>query len=339
MRTESVRAGCLAGFLSLMAVPSVGAQEAPVPPRPEARPVTHAEHGVPRVDEYYWLRDRDDPAVVSHLEAENAYVDAVLADTEAAREALFDEIVGRIRQDDSTVPVRRGDWWYRTRFEEGKEYPIHVRMRGGPDGPEEVVLDANRRAEGHDYYAAAAGPLAVSPDGRILAVAEDTIGRRVYTIRFRDLASGDWLPGEIPAVTPSLAWANDSRTLFYVRQDPQTLRPFQVLRHRLGTDPADDPVVFEETDETFSIGVGRTKSGRFVLISSHQTLSTEVRALAADDPRGAFRVLLPRERNHEYSVDHLGEHWLIRTNRNAPNFRLVRAPLADPAPERWTEIL
>ncbi|MFO7587547.1 MAG: S9 family peptidase [Gemmatimonadota bacterium] len=338
MRTKAWL-GLLLGSAVVTGARTARAQEVAAPPRPEARPVELTLHGVTRLDEYYWLRERDDPAVLAHLEAENAWTRRALAGTEERQERLFEEIVGRIPPDDATAPVALGGWWYRTRFEEGKEYPVHVRARGEPGGPEQMLLDANERAEGHDYYAASVSPLGVSPDGRVLAVAEDTIGRRIYTIRFRDLGTGLWLPDEIESATPSMAWASDSRTLFYVRQDPQTLRYRWVLRHELGTDAAADRIVYEETDETFGVGVRRSKSGRFLLLRSDQTLTSEVRWLDADDPRAEPRVLLPRERGHEYSVEHLGDHWYILTNREAENFRLVRAPLGDTRPERWEEVL
>jgi oligopeptidase B len=212
-------------------------------------------------------------------------------------------------------------------------------MHASSDGAPQVLLDANQRAEGHSYYAARVSPLGVSPDGRTLAVAEDTLGRRFYTIRFRDLQSGEWLPDEIRSVTPAMAWANDSRTLFYTKQDPETLRWYQVFRHRLGTDPSEDVLVFEEADETFTSWISRSKSGRYLLIGSSQTLATEYRYLDADNPDGEFQVILPRQRDHEYSVEHDGDSWLFKTNLEAKNFRLVRAPISDPRPETWEELV
>ncbi len=338
MRTRTWRAPALAGVL-LVSGTRAPAQEAVSAPRPEARPVELTRHGVTRVDEYYWLRDRDDPRVLAHLETENAWTRRSLARTEGLQETLFREIVGRIPPEDATAPVALGGWWYRARYEEGREYPVHVRARGGPDGPEQVLLDANERAEGHDFYAASVSPRGVSPDGRVLAFAEDTVGRRIYTIRFRDLETGARLPDEIPSVTPSLAWANDGRTLFYVRQDPQTLRYRWVHRHELGTDAADDPLVYEETDEAFGVSVRRSKSGERILLESSQTVTSEVRWLDADAPRGDPRVLIPRERGHEYDAEPLGDSWYLRTNREAENFRLVRAPGDDPGPATWEEVV
>ena len=326
----------LTGAFLVTSIPAAVAQEAP---RPERRPVELTNHGVTRVDEYYWLREREDPAVISHLEAENAWTEVRMAGTEDLQSTLFDEIVGRIPPDDDSAPVPHAGWWYQSRYEAGNEYPVHVRLKGTPDGTPQVLLDGNQRAEGHSYYSASVSPLGVSPDGRTLAFAEDTLGRRFYTIRFRDLPSGEILPDEIRSVTPAMAWANDSQTLFYTKQDPETLRWYQVYRHRLGTDPSEDVLVYEEADETFTSWVSRSKSGRFLLIGSSQTLATEYRYLDADTPDDEFLIILPRQRDHEYSVEHDGDSWLIRTNRDAKNFRLVRAPISDPRPEMWDELV
>ncbi len=326
----------LTGVFLMTSNPAAEAQEAP---RPERRPVELTTHGVTRVDEYYWMRDREDPAVLAHLEAENAWTEVRMAGTEELQTRLYDEIVGRIPPDDDSAPVPYAGWWYQSRYAAGNEYPVHVRMHGSPDGAPQVLLDGNQRAEGHSYYAARVSPLGVSPDGRTLAVAEDTLGRRFYTIRFRDLQSGEWLPDEIRSVTPAMAWANDSRTLFYTKQDPETLRWYQVYRHRLGTDPSEDVLVFEEADETFTSWISRSKSGRYLLIGSSQTLATEYRYLDADNPDGEFQVILPRQRDHEYSVEHDGDSWLFKTNLEAKNFRLVRAQISDPRPETWEELV
>ena len=326
----------LTGVFLMTSNPAADAQEAP---RPERKPVELTNHGVTRVDEYYWMRDREDPAVIAHLEAENAWTQVRMAGTEELQSTLFDEIVSRIPPDDDSAPVPHSGWWYQSRYEAGNEYPVHVRMEGSPDGEAQVLLDGNKRAAGHSYYSARVSPLGVSPDGRTLAFAEDTLGRRFYTIRFRDLQSGEFLSDEIRSVTAAMTWANDSRTLFYTKQDPETLRWNQVYRHRLGTDSSEDALVYEETDETYSSWISRSKSGRFLLIGSSQTLATEYRFLDADTPDGEFQVILPRQRNHEYSVEHDGDSWLIKTNREAKNFRLVRAPISNPGPETWEEIL
>ncbi|MCL7927163.1 MAG: S9 family peptidase [marine benthic group bacterium] len=336
MRPRTCLPALLVGVMMTNTAAETAAQE---PPRPRANPVELENHGVTRIDEYYWLRNREDPAVIAHLEAENAWTRSKLAGTEELQERIFEEITGRIPQQDASAPVRLRGWWYQVRYEEEQEYPVHVRMKGSPDAPAELLLDGNIRAEGHDFYSASVGPRGVTDDGRYLAVAEDTVGRRMYTIRFRDLESGLWLPDEIPSTTSNFAWAADSRTLFYVKQDPETLRWDRVYRHRLGSDPAEDVLVFEESDETFSCWVGRSKSGRYLWIGSSQTLATEIRFLDAFQPDGDFRVILPRQRDHEYSVEHDGDAWLLRTNLEAENFRLVRAPIDDPRPENWSEII
>ncbi|MGH7567113.1 MAG: oligopeptidase B, partial [Gemmatimonadota bacterium] len=318
-----------------LATTAVAQQSQPPVARTEA---TRLElHGDVRMDEYYWLRERENPEVIEYLEAENAYTDAMTAHLEGLRENLFEEIKRRIKQDDSSVPFRRDEWFYYRRFEDGKQYPIYARKKGSLEAPEEILVDANALAEGHDFLSVSAD--AVSPDHRILAYAADTVGRRFYDVRFKDQTTGEILPDQITAVTSNLAWANDNRTLFYSKQDPVTLRWHQVWRHRLGTDASRDELVYEEPDETFNVWVFRTKSERYVMIASWQTLASEYRYLDADRPQDEPRVFLPRERNHEYDVDHLGDHFYIRTNDGARNFRLMRTPLTDTSRESWEEVI
>ncbi len=310
-------------------------------PMAEARPHELETHGEVRVDEYYWLREREDPEVIAYLEAENAYLDGVMAHTEELQETLFEEIRGRIVEDDSSVPYRDGDYWYYTRYEEGKQYPIHCRrpaegdVFGGDQSPEaeEVLVDVNEIAEGKEYTAVRPS---VSPDHRILAYAVDDVGRRFYTVRFKDLSTGETLPDEIPDVTANLAWAADSATLFYVRQDPETLRSYQVFRHRLGEGSADD-LVYEEPDETFSLFLQRSQSRKYLMATSSHTLRTEVRILRADDPGGDFAVFEPRGERHEYSVDHLGDRFWVRTNDEASNFRLMSTAEDETGRAHWRE--
>jgi len=270
-------------------------------PVAEQRPHRLEAHGEVRIDEYYWLRERENPEVVAYLEAENRYAEAVLSHTAGLQEKLFREITGRIKQDDDTVPYLKDGYWYYERYGEGDEYPVYARRRGFPEAPEEIVLDANALSEGHEFFTM--WMVEVSPDARTVAYAIDTVGRRANTLRFRDLTTGRDLPDVIEAVTYNGAWANDGRTFFYVRQDPVTLRWDRVYRHELGTDPASDELVYEETDEEFTTFVYRTKSERYVVIGSQQTLA------------------------------------YIRSNDGAPNFRLMRAPVATPAREHWEEIV
>ena len=309
------------------------------PPVAAVEPTELVTHGNTRVDDYYWLRERENPEVVAYLTAENEYLASAMAHTDELQEKLYEEIVGRIKEDDESVPYRFRDYYYQARYEEDGEYPIHVRRPGSADGPEEIMVDVNALAEGHEFFSASVGVSGISENQRILAFATDTVGRRRYTIRFLDLETGEYLPDEIPDVTPNVAWAADDRTLFYTRQDPETLRWFQVFRHELGTDPANDALVYEEADEEFSVGVGRTQSREYLFISSYQTLSAEYRYVRAAEPHAAFQVILPREPNHEYTVDHFGDHFYFRTNDGAPNFRLTRAPVANPSRDTWEEVV
>ena len=312
-----------------------------VPPRAPRRPHRLERHGDVRVDDYYWLRDRDDPEVVAYLEAENAYLDERMRRVRGLRERLFEEIKGRIRQTDASAPYRDGAHRYYWRCEEGRQHRIYCRkpLAAGDDeaGAEQVILDVNTLAEGHEFCDAKL--LAVSPNERILAYAVDTVGRRRYAIRFRDLASGTTLADVIPDVTSNAVWANDDRTLFYARQDPVTLRPFQVLRHTLGRAVAADALVYEEADDTFACGVGKSRSKRYVLIGSHQTLTTEFRCVPADRPADPPEVFLPRERGHEHQIDHYRGRFYVRSNAGARNFRLLETPEDRRGREHWRELV
>jgi oligopeptidase B len=312
----------------------------PVPPVAAVQPrVVEAPHGN-RTDEYYWLRDdaRANPEVIAYLEAENAYKAAMTAHTKALEDRVYAEIVARIKQDDSTVPYRLRGHWYYTRFETGKDYPVYARKAGTPEAPEQVMLDVNAMAEGQGFFQV--GALAVSPDNRLLAWVEDPVGRRQYTLRFKDLETGRVLPDSVPNVDPYLAWTADNRSILYLEKHPQTLLGFRVRRHVLGSDPAGDAVLYEQEDESFYTGVATSKDERYLLIISQSTVSTEYRYARADDPALAFRVILPRERDHEYHVDHLDGRWIIRTNWKAPNFRLMEATVGEEGDRaNWRELL
>jgi oligopeptidase B len=291
----------------------------------QAHALTSA-HGV-RTDPYYWLRDdeRANPQVLAYLEAENAYRERCMAEDKPFEEALYQEIVSRLKQDDAGVPYRKQGYWYNSRFEPGKEHPIFVRCKGSPDAPEEVLLDANVLALGHDYYRI--GALEVSPDGAWLAFCEDTVGRRQYTLRCKNLRTGEILQTAIPDVESDLAWANDNRTLLYVEKDPETLLGIYVKKHVLGTDPRHDALAFEQKDRSFYTGVSKSKSDRFIFIHMESTVSSEWRYAHADDPSLEFRTFLPHERDHEYQVEHLGGAFIIRTNWQARNFRVMRTAI------------
>jgi oligopeptidase B len=297
------------------------------PPAAAMRPHrVRSPHG-DRADPYYWLRDdeRADPEVLAHLAAENAYRERVMADDGPLESALYEEIIARLKPDESGVPYREDGYWYWARFAPGQEHPIYVRRKDAPDAPEEVVLDVNLLAAAHEYYEV--GALAVSPDGRRLAFCEDTVGRRQFTLRFKDLVTGELAPDAIPDIESSAAWANDNRTVLYVGKDPQTLLGLYVKKHVLGADPASDALVFEQTDQSFYTYVSKSKSQRFIFISMESTVSSEWRYAEAGDPALAFRTVLAHEPDHEYQVEHLGNELVIRTNWNAYEFRIMSVPL------------
>src|ERR1051325_3237002 len=304
---------------------------------PKRIPMRLERHGHVRIDDYYWMRERDNPEVIAYLEAENERADKETAHTKAFRERLFDEIKGRFKQTDMSVPYRRDDYFYYTRFVEGKEYPVYARKRGSLEQPEELLLDGNVLAQGHEFFSI--GGWAISSEQDLVAYAVDTQGRRIYTTRFKDLKTGETLPDVLTDVSENLAWATDNRTLFYSRQDPVTLRSYQIWRHVVGAEPASDELVFEEADETFSAYVFKTKSKKFLMIVSAHMTSQEYRCVDAADPASDFRVLLPREPNHEYHLDHFEDRFLIRTNDQAKNFRLVSAPIDNPGREHWQEVI
>jgi oligopeptidase B len=338
------------------------------PPAAAVVPQQLELHGDVRTDNYYWLKDRDDPKVIAYLEEENRYTDALMAHTGPLQKTLFAEFKERIKQTDMSVPYRDRDYLYYSRTEEGKDYPVHCRRKaadrdlpdgvtaaaiaaaGGPDGkagpdgaPEEILLDVNALAQGHDFYAL--GQREVSPGQDLIAYAEDPVGRRIYTVRVKNLKTGELLPDAIQHTAGNVAWANDNRTLFYTRQDETTLRPYRIYRHVLGTDPAGDALVYEEKDETFRVGIGKSKSRKYLIIGSFQTLSSEMRYLDAGNPAGEFRVFQERQKDHEYSIDHLGgegphsDRFYIRTNDSAKNFRLMSAAPGATARSQWKEVI
>ena len=338
---------------ALLMTANLNAADLPTPPEAQRQPhEVRAPHGAVRADEYYWLRDdkREAKPVIDYLQAENAYADAVMAPLKGLQDRLYDEIVGRIRQDDSSVPYRERGFWYYSRFETGKDYPVYARRPDGEgldaagllaandagrfDG-EQVLLDVNVLAEGKDYYNV--GDYVVSQDNRLLAYAEDTNGRRQYTVRFRNLDTGEDYPDTITGVSANLVWADDNRTLFYVENDPETLLTVRVKKHVLGTPVADDVLVYEEEDDSFYMGIDRTRDDRYIVIGVGSTVSDELRYAPADNPE-SFTVLAPRERDLEYSADHHGGRWVIRTNADgAANFKLVTAPSDATSRAQWTD--
>jgi len=297
------------------------------PPVAAVRPhIVASPHG-DRTGPYYWLRDdeRTNPEVLAYLAAENAYWERCTAAGKPFENALYEEIISRVKQDDSSVPYRMHGYWYHTRFAPGQEHPIFGRRKGSLEAPEDVMLDANLLAVGHDYYRI--GAMEISPDSEWLAFCEDTVGRRQYTLRFKNLRTGEILDTAISDVESDLAWANDNRTILYVAKDPETLLGLYVKKHVLGQDPRHDTLAFEQTDKSFYTGVSKSKSERFIFIHMESTVSSEWQYAHADDPALEFRTFLPHERDHEYQLEHLGGVFIVRTNWQAKNFRLMQVPI------------
>lgn len=310
------------------------------PPVADKRPVQLTIHGDTRIDNYYWLRDdsRSDPEVLSLLEAENRYTSAVMAQTEDLQRELFAEMTGRLKIEDDTVPVKRGDYFYHREFRAGGEYPIYVRRRATDAAEPEVMLDVNKLSEGHEYYTV--GNWSVSPNDDLLAYAEDTVSRREYTIRVKSLETGELLDDRIERVQSDIAWANDNETFFYVVKDPQTLLPYQVWRHRVGTPRAQDELVYEERDKTFYTSVYKSRSNDFIVIAVNSTDTSEIRLIDANRPKQQPVVFLPRERGHEYRVRHVSGWFYVITNWQANDFRLMRVPeSAIGGRAQWEEVI
>ncbi|GAA4407903.1 oligopeptidase B [Nibrella viscosa] len=314
--------------------------QAQTPPIAQQKPKELTIHGHTRTDNYYWLNDRENPEVINYLNAENAYLEQVLAPVKNLREKLFEEMKGRIKQQDESVPYKEGSYYYYTRFIEGGEYPLYCRKKGSLEAAEEVMLDENELAKGHSYYDA--GGLEVSDNEELVAFGEDTVSRRLYTLRIKNLKTGEIYPDAISDTEGgNYAWATDNKTLFYIRKDPQTLLGYQVWRHVLGTDPKQDVLVYEEKDNQFYMGLYRSKSKKFIHIVSDQNgVATEYQMLEANNSTGSFRTFLPRRHGHEYDVLHVGEKFYIRTNWHAENFRLMEVP-EDKTADRnaWKEVI
>jgi oligopeptidase B len=318
---------------------------APEPPEAPRRPRTLSLHGDDRVDDWYWLRERDNPDVRAHLQAENEYTDAVLEPVNSLRDRIFEEIRGRVQETDESAPVPSGAWEYTTRTVEGQQYALHCRRRRGAE-PEDaaVLLDENILAAGHDYFAL--GGFEVTPDHSVLAYSTDTTGGERYTLRFRDLMTGVNLPDVVENVTYGLGWADDARTCFYVRPD-EAMRPNEAWRHTLGTPASDDVCVLREDDERFFLVLGRTRSGRFVIIDSSSKTTSEAWFVPTETPDAPPRLVAPREAGHEYDVEHhwseeQGDRFLIVTNQGggkARNFELVAAPCDDPGRQSWNVLV
>jgi len=293
-------------------------------------------HNDQRIDPYYWLNERENPEVIAYLEAENAYTKAEMAHTENAQKSLFEEMKGRIKEDDSSVPYILKGFWYYSRYRVGEEYPLYCRKKESLEADEEIILNQNTLAEGHAFHALAG--LSISPNSQILAFGEDTLSRRIYTLRFKDLETGAFLPDKLENTSGSAAWCNDNKTLFYTQKDA-SLRSYKIFKHVLGTPQSEDVEVFHETDETFNCYVYRSKSDAYIIIGSSATLANEYRYLSTDSPNDNFTLFLPREREHEYSLAHFGEHFYVLSNWQAKNFRLMRCKVGVHPKSEWEEVI
>lgn len=307
-------------------------QAAPPDTPPAAQRIEHSEerHGATVIDNYFWLRDKSNPAVIEYLKAENAYTDAVTKDLKPFEEALYQEMLGRIKQTDLSVPSLDNGYFYYSRTEEGKQYPIQCRRKGSMEAPEEVLLDGNQLAAGHSYFGL--GAFSVSDDTHLLAYTTDVTGYRQYTLHVKDLRTGQTLPDTAERVT-SLEWASDNKTLFLTTEDAVTKRSDHLWRHTLGAS-GNDPI-YQEKDELYTIYTSRTRDRKFIFLDIQSTDTTEVRYLASDHPAADFHVFLPREKKHKYDLDHREGLFYIRSNKDAKNYQILTAPVSDPSPKNW----
>jgi oligopeptidase B len=326
-------------FLMLLVLPLSCKNDQSVhkPPIAEKIKKELVAHGQIRIDNYYWLNERNNPKVIDYLNAENTYTDLMMSHTQALQDSLYTEILSRIKQDDSTVPYKDNGYYYYIRYEEGKEYPIYCRKKGNLNATEEIILNQNELAEGYNYFSASG--LSVSPDNSILAYGVDTVSRRNYTIYFKDLKTGKLLDDKISLTNGSTVWANNNKVVYYTTKDSVTLRTNKIFRHIIGTPQSKDELVYEETDETFSTYVYKTKSKKYLVIGSNSTLSTEFQIADANSTKPAFKLFQAREKDLEYEIEHYGKKFYIITNLNAKNFRLMESPEASTTKASWKEII
>ena len=294
-------------------------------------------HGDRRVDDYFWMNERENPEVISYLEEENAYCDFVMKDTEEFQQVLFDEMKARYKEDDESLPYFFNGYWYIVRYEKGKEYPIFSRKFQTLENQEEILIDVNVLAEGEKFFEI--GSVAVSPDNKMMCFSSDNVGRRIYSISFKNLETGEIYTDTIPNTTGKGVWANDNLHVFYIRKDVN-LRAYQVLMHKIGTDAVDDVLVFHEEDETFDVNVFKTKSLEYIFISSSSTISDEMRFIPADDVTAEWKLIQERKDDLEYSVEHYNDEFYIITNADdAINFKIVKTKVANPGIENWEEAI
>ncbi len=296
------------------------------------------KHGDVRIDNYYWMNDREDKEVIAHLERENAYKDSLMSHTNEFQETLFQEMKGRIKEDDSSVPYKNNGFWYITRYEKGEQYPIYSRKEGSLDAEEEIMFNGNEMAKGHDYFRL--GGLSVSPDNSLAVFGVDTVSRRQYTLQIKNLKTGEIYDDKIDDTAGGAVWADDNKTIFYAKNDTVTLRSDKIYKHVLGTPSSEDELVHNEEDETFVTYVYKTKSKEFIVIGSYSTLTTEFRILKANDPNGAFKVFTPRTRGLEHSIGHYENDFYVLTNKdNATNFKIMKVSESDTSVENWKEFI
>ena len=303
-------------------------------PQAKKVPKEITEHGKSRTDDYYWMRDRENPDTIAYLEEENAYTESIMGGAGDLRQKLFEELKGRIKEDDVSAPYKDGDYFYYARTEAGKQYPIFCRKQGSLDAEEEVILDENEIAKGHAFASVAV--VQVSPDHTKLAYAVDFVGNEKHTLHIKDLATGELLADTVSDVDYSFEWANNNKTFFYTISD-EMRRPYRVMRHELGSDPQADVEVYKDMDERFSVGLSKTRSKKFICITSESKISTEVHLLEADNTDAPLVLVSAREQDHEYMVDHHDDELFIVTNKSAKNFKLMTTPLATPSEEHWKE--
>ncbi len=324
-------------ILSLIIISSCSNESTVKPPVANKIPKELTIHNHTRIDNYFWLNDRENPEVINYLKEENKYTETILKSTEKFQEDLFHEMKSRIKETDESVPYNKNGYFYYSRYEEGKEYPIYCRKKGYLEADEEIMLNVNEMAQGYEYYQVRG--LNVSPDNKLLAFGVDTVSRRMYTIHIKNLETGEIYHDQIPITTGSVAWANDNKTIFYTKKDPETLRSIKIFRHILGNDFSKDVEVYHEKDETFGTTVWKTKSDQFIMISSYSTMSDECRFLNADHPMSDFTLIQARERGLEYSVSHFKDDFYIRTNLEAKNFRLMKTSIKKTTKENWKEVI
>ena len=310
----------------------------PEAPKAKIIPKKLKKHNEIRIDNYFWLNDRENPEVIDYLNQENAYYESMTAHTKDFQKELFEEMKGRIKEDDQSVPYLYNGYYYITRFEKGQDYPIYSRKKGSLEVKEEILFDCNELAKGHSFFQL--GGLSVSPDNRFASFGTDTVGRRIYTIKIKNLETNEILSDTIENTTGGSVWANDNQTLFYTRQDKVTLRADTIYKHKLGTDAKDDVLVYEEKDETFNVSVGKEKSKKYIVIGAESTMTTEYRILNSDTPDAVFKVFQPRVRGLEYSISHFGDSFYILTNKDkATNFKLMKTPENATEKKHWKEVI